>query len=304
MLADMPTALCFLALASLAASSPVPSEALPSSARQVSDAPTVHALDFNWTRDGAITAAAGVLWIGSEALFKKDLAPKTCHWCDRSVDGTDTLNGFDRWGRGVAADTFEGRERADLWSNIGGFGVLPVGVLGAQYLLSSGSGAPLSYYAQDAAIIIESTAVAALVNQVVKFSVGRERPFVHVLPEDQKGLTRHPTDNNLSFYSGHTNMAFALVTAAGTVSELRGYKNRWLIWAVGLPAAASIGLLRMGADRHYLSDVLVGAAAGTIFGVGMPLLLHGREKASASRASSMSMNVSGGLGGVMFSGQF
>jgi membrane-associated phospholipid phosphatase len=304
MLADMPTALCFLALASLAASSPVPSEALPSAARQVSDAPTVHALDFNWTRDGAITATAGVLWISSEALLKKDLAPKTCRWCDRSVDGTDTLNAVDRWGRGVAADTLEGRERADLWSNIGGFGVLPVGVLGAQYLLSSGSGVPLSYYAQDAAIIIESTAVAALVNQAVKFAVGRERPFVHVLPEDQKGLTKHPTDNNLSFYSGHTNMAFALVTAAGTVSELRGYKNRWLIWAVGLPAAASIGLLRMGADRHYLTDVLVGAAAGTIFGVGMPLLLHGREEASASRASSMSMNVSGGLGGVMFSGQF
>ncbi|WP_047862704.1 phosphatase PAP2 family protein [Archangium gephyra] len=302
----MPTALCFLALASLVASSPVPSEALPPAARQVSDAPTVQALDFNWTREGVITGVAGVLWISSEAIFKKDLSPKTCRWCDRTVDGTDTLNAVDRWGRGVAADTLEGRERWDLWSNIGGFGVLPVGVLGAQYLLGSGSGAPLQYYAQDAAIIIETTAVAALVNQVVKFSVGRERPFVHALPEDQKGLTKHPTDNNLSFYSGHTNMAFALVTAAGTVSELRGYKNRWLIWAVGLPAAASIGLLRMGADRHYLTDVLVGAAAGTVFGVGMPLLLHGRQEESQARtrAARMSMNVSGGLGGVMFSGQF
>ncbi|HYO73110.1 MAG TPA: phosphatase PAP2 family protein [Archangium sp.] len=300
----MPTALCFVALASLAASSPLPSEALPSAARQVSDAPTVQALDFNWTRDGILTGAAGLLWIGSEAVFKKDLAPKTCRWCDRSVDGTDTLNGVDRWGRGVGADTAEGRERADLWSNIGGFGMLPVGVLGAQYLLASGSGAPPRYSAQDATIIIETVVVSSLVNQVVKFSVGRERPFVHALSEDQKGLTEHPTDNNLSFYSGHTNMAFALVTAAGTVSELRGYKNRWLIWAVGLPAAASIGLLRMGADKHYLTDVLVGAAAGTLFGVGMPLLLHGRQEASTSRAASMSMNVSGGLGGVVFSGQF
>jgi len=306
MLADMPTALCFLALASLAASSPVPTEALPSAARQGSDAPTVQALDFNWTRDGAITGVAGLLWIGSEAVFKKDLAPKTCRWCDRSADGTDTLNAVDRWGRGVMADTSEGRESWDLWSNVGGFGVLPVGVLGAQYLLASGSGAPLRYYAQDATIIIESVVVASLVNQVVKFTVGRERPFVHLLPEDQKGLTRHPTDNNLSFYSGHTNMAFALVTAAGTVSELRGYKHRWLIWAVGLPAAASVGLLRMGAGRHYLTDVLVGAAAGTLFGVGMPLLLHGRqeESQSQSRTARMSMNVSGGLGGMVISGQF
>jgi membrane-associated phospholipid phosphatase len=304
MLADMPTALCFLALASLAASSPVPAEALPVAARQASDAPRVHALDFNWTRDGIITSAAGLLWIGSEAVFKKDLVPKTCRWCDRSADGTDTLNAVDRWGRGVAADTAAGRKQWDTWSNTGGFGVLPVGVLGAQYLLSSGSGAPLRYYAQDATIIIESVVVASLMNQVVKFSVGRERPFVHVLSEDQKGLTEHPNDNNLSFYSGHTNMAFALVTAAGTVSELRGYKNRWLIWAVGLPAAASVGLLRMGADRHYLTDVLVGAAAGTLFGVGMPLLLHGRQEESQPQAARMSMNVSGGLGGVMFSGQF
>ncbi len=306
MLADMPTALCFLALASLVASSPVPSEAMPTAARQGSDAPTVHALDFNWTRDGILTGAAGLLWIGSEAVFKKDLAPKTCRWCDRSADGMDTLNAVDRWGRGIGADTAAGRKQWDTWSNIGGFGVLPVGVLGAQYLLASGSGAPLRYYAQDATIIIESVVVSSLVNQLVKFSVGRERPFVHVLSEDQKGLTEHPTDNNLSFYSGHTNMAFALVTAAGTVSELRGYKHRWLIWAVGLPAAASIGLLRMGADKHYLTDVLVGAAAGTLFGVGMPLLLHGRqdESASQSRAARMSMNLSGGLGGVVLSGQF
>jgi membrane-associated phospholipid phosphatase len=279
---------------------------MPSAARQATDAPTVHALDFNWTRDGAITSAAGVLWIASEAFFKKDLSPKTCRWCDRSADGTDTLNAVDRWGRGLGADTAEGRKRWDTWSNVGGFGVLPVGVLGAQYLLSSGSGAPLRYYAQDATIIVETVVVSSLVNQVVKFSVGRERPFVHVLPEDQKGLTEHPNDNNLSFYSGHTAMAFSLVTAAGTVSELRGYKNRWLIWAVGLPVATSVGLMRMGADKHYFTDVLTGALAGSVFGVGLPLLLHGRQQQQTQpqRATDVSMRVSGGLGGVMISGRF
>lgn len=304
MLADMPSALYVLALASLLATSPVLAEASPR-AQQASDAPTLHELNFNWTRDGLITGVAGVLWIGSEAVFKDQLVPKTCRWCDRSADGVDTLNGLDRWGRGVAAKTPEGRDRWDTWSNVVDFGVLPVGVLGAQYLLGSASGAPPRYFAQDATIIIESVVIASVVNQGVKFAVGRERPFVHVLPEDQKGLTEHPNDNNLSFYSGHTNMAFAIVTAAGTVSELRGYKNRWLIWAVGLPAAASVGLLRMGADKHYLTDVLVGAAAGTLFGVGVPLLLHGRQQQQAQpRTADMAMNVSGGLGGVVLSGQF
>ncbi|HSP77464.1 MAG TPA: phosphatase PAP2 family protein, partial [Myxococcaceae bacterium] len=120
--------------------------------------------------------------------------------------------------------------------------------------------------------------------------------------EEQKGLTERPSDNNVSFYSGHTSLAFSLVTAAGTVSELRGYRNRWLIWAVGLPAAAATGMLRMAADKHYLTDVLVGAAAGSLFGVGVPLLLHGREETQQLQAAEL--RVTGGIGGFVVSGRF
>jgi membrane-associated phospholipid phosphatase len=305
MLEAMPSALCFLALASLIAVSPASAEARPA-AQQASDTPTVHALRFNWGRDAAITGAGALLWVGTETLFKEELAPERCKWCDRSADGTETLNGLDKWGRNLGAETAEGRERWDMWSNVVDFGVLPVGVFGAQYLLGRGSGAPTRYFAEDATIILESFVLSQLTNQVVKFAAGRERPFVHRLPEDQKLLTEHPTDNNLSFYSGHTAMAFSLVTAAGTVSELRGYKNRWLIWAVGLPVATSVGLLRMGADKHYLTDVLTGAVAGSIFGVGVPLLLHGRQPETQAQTQNqgVSMQVSGSLGGVMVSGRF
>jgi membrane-associated phospholipid phosphatase len=304
MLEAMPSALCFLALASLAASSPLPAEALPR-AQQATDTPALHALDVNWTRDGLISGGSAVLWLSTEFFLKDELAPRTCRWCDRDAAGTDTLNALDRWGRGIAPETAEGRKQAARWSDIMGFGVMPVGVFGAQYLLSSGSGAPVRYYAEDSLIIFESAMLAAVTNQLVKFSVGRERPFVHALmTEEEKAGTDHPTDNNLSFYSGHTSLAFSLVTAAGTVSELRGYKNSWLIWAVGLPAAASVGLLRMSADKHYLTDVLVGAVAGSVFGVGVPLLLHGRQQEPQPQASGMSMRLSGNLGGVMLSGRF
>jgi membrane-associated phospholipid phosphatase len=297
----VPTTLFLVALASLAASSPVPAEALPGPT-QVTDAPRVHALAFDWKRDALITGVSGVLWIGTEALFKKDLAPRTCRWCDRAPDGTDTLNAVDRWGTGITATTERGRARAARMSDIMGFGVMPLLAFGGQYALFSQSGAPPRYYAQDAVILLEAAALAAVTNQAVKFAVGRERPFVHELPEDQKGLTPHPSDNNLSFYSGHTSLAFSLVTAAGTVSRLRGYRNTWLIWAVGLPAASSVGLLRMAAGKHYLTDVLVGAAAGSLFGVGVPLLLHGRQETQALQAAEL--RVSAGLGGVMLSGRF
>ncbi|WP_164017313.1 phosphatase PAP2 family protein [Pyxidicoccus trucidator] len=262
------------------------------SAQSGTDEPRLHELRFDWARDGAITGVAGALWISSETFLKDDLAPAQCRWCDRAPDGTDTLNRLDRWGRGLAGETEQSRSRANTWSNILGFGVVPASVLGLQYAVGHGSGAPSRFFTQDATIIIQSAVLSSLANQTVKFIVGRERPFVHQLPEDQKGLTAHPTDNNLSFYSGHTNLMFAMVVSAGTVAAMRGYENQAWIWAVGLPLATSVGLLRMGADKHYLSDVATGALLGSAFGLAVPLLLHGRTGTTEPAASRV------GVGGV------
>ena len=277
----------------------------PAAAQDASDAP--RALRFNWTRDGIITGTAGVLWISSESVFKDNLAPAQCRWCDRAPDGTDRLNRLDRWGRGLAGSTEASRKRADTWSNILGFAGVPLGILGTQYAVGRSSGASGEFFAQDATIMVQSAVLASVANQTVKFIAGRERPFVHVLPEEEKGLTAHPTDNNLSFYSGHTNLAFSLAVSAGTVASMRGYKHQAVIWGVGLPLAASVGLLRMGADKHYLSDVLTGAVMGAAFGVAVPLLLHGRvddEAPSPARASSVSLNPMVGTQMLGLSGAF
>jgi membrane-associated phospholipid phosphatase len=263
------------------------------------EAPGPHQLRFDAPRDGLITGVGAVLLITSEGLFKEELAPATCRWCHRAPDGTDRLNRLDRWGRGLAGSTEQSRKRADTWSNVLDFGVLPLGVLGAQYALSRNSGATGSMSLQDSVIILESSMLTLALNQSVKFIAGRERPFVHVLPEDQKLLTPHPTDNNVSFFSGHTSLAFSLVVSAGTVAHLRGYQHRGWIWAVGLPLATSVGLLRMGADKHYLTDVAVGAVVGSAFGVAVPLLLHGRV---SERPDAVSLRVSGGPRSAVITG--
>jgi hypothetical protein len=98
-----------------------------------------------------------VLWIGSEALLKERLAPAPCRWCGRNRDGTSGLNGLDSWGRGIAGTTEELRERANTWSNVVDFGLLPASVLGAQYALAHGNGAPRSVFFQDAGIILQTS---------------------------------------------------------------------------------------------------------------------------------------------------
>jgi membrane-associated phospholipid phosphatase len=123
-------------------------------------------------------------------------------------------------------------------------------------------------------LISEATSIAMAMNQTVKFIVGRERPFVHALPEADKPHTAHPSDNNVSFYSGHATLAFAMAVSGGTVASMRRYRLAPWIWGGGLALAAATAYLRIAADRHYASDVATGAVVGSLTGFGVPYLFH------------------------------
>lgn len=83
---------------------------------------------------------------------------------------------------------------------------------------------------------------------------------------------------NESFPSGHTSVSF---TAAGLSCthhlHAKLYGNRAadaLACAGSIALAASTGTLRVLGDRHYATDVWVGALIGFAVGYGMPTLLH------------------------------
>ena len=59
-----------------------------------------------------------------------------------------------------------------------------------------------------------------------------------------------------------------------SIARARGYRHWWLTLAVGLPFAVTTAVLRMAADKHYLTDVLTGAAVGALLGWGIPALFH------------------------------
>jgi membrane-associated phospholipid phosphatase len=91
--------------------------------------------------------------------------------------------------------------------------------------------------------LVRAQIVAQATTQAIKFSVQRTRP----------------DGTSLSFPSGHTSASFA--TATVLHSELG--------WKVGVPAyavAAWVGASRMERQRHYLSDVVVGATIGILAG--------------------------------------
>lgn len=243
--------------------------------------PVPHPLVWSPVADGVATGAFAVTWALSEFAFKRFLAPPACRWCE--------TNAFDDAARRAfvpdpSASSKDGIGWADAASNVTCFGLTPLASVGVLALLGWKAGPADGWptrFGVDALLVFEATFGAMVVNQLVKFSVGRARPFVSSIPVEQRGLTSHPTDNDLSFYSGHSTFTFALVAASATVAQLRGYRHAWLIWAAGTPFAAATALLRMAADKHWASDVLIGTLSGLAFGIGVPWLFHRRETGAA-----------------------
>jgi len=80
------------------------------------------------------------------------------------------------------------------------------------------------------------------------------------------------------FYSGHSTFAFAMAVSAGTIASMRRYRLAPSIWATGMALAAATAYMRIAADRHYASDVTVGAILGSATGIAVPRLFHGPRR--------------------------
>jgi len=106
---------------------------------------------------------------------------------------------------------------------------------------------------------------------VLKYSFGRARPFVDTTgpnPDDWQLLRGlHRGDPYRSFPSGHTVAAFA--AAAAVSAETSRWWPQPTYFAIGpvlYAGAVAVGASRMYENRHWASDVIMGAAIGTFAG--------------------------------------
>jgi len=119
----------------------------------------------------------------------------------------------------------------------------------------------------------EAVLVGAGAADVLKLSFGRARPYVHP-PTDSTGFDANNWQfgrglkggDYQSFPSGHTVAAFA-AAAAVTSETSRWWPNlRLVIGPMMYGGAGMVGLSRMYNNRHWASDVMMGAAIGTFAG--------------------------------------
>jgi membrane-associated phospholipid phosphatase len=237
--------------------------------------------DLRWDPavDLTVTGIGAAAWIAGEIL-QDDLAPARCRWCQ--VDPLDaSAREALRWNRPALADTL---------SSVSAFVLAPAAAVGLDALAAAHDGAA-THVPLDAALIVEATVLAADANALAKLLVGRERPFVHALTLEEKAQMPHPSDNNLSFFSGHTTEAFALAASAGAVATMRGYRWAPLVWGVSGGFAVAAGYLRIAADRHWLTDVAVGMVVGAGIGIAVPCLFHRPESTGADSPGSLAAPV-------------
>jgi len=122
---------------------------------------------------------------------------------------------------------------------------------------------------------VESILIADVLGGSIKLVAGRARPYVDIdNPADFglfRGLKGHAYQ---SFPSGHTINAFAFASTVTRESQFWWPHKAFYVGTVMYGGAALMGVSRIYNNQHWASDVLAGAAIGTLVGVKVVKYTH------------------------------
>jgi membrane-associated phospholipid phosphatase len=130
---------------------------------------------------------------------------------------------------------------------------------------------------EDSWIVVNTFLLTTAVGDFTKHVIARQRPTFHHKTDQNTEFSTYPMERNKSFFSLDTAWAFAIVSSGATLARLHGYSSATPIALGGGALAIAAGTLRVVGDAHWATDVLTGAAVGTLIGITVPILLHGRK---------------------------
>ena len=226
-----------------------------------------HALPrLGWLTDGAVTAASlGAYALSRGLSITRQVVPP------QGLDPSNLSLGIDRHIIGHPSTGADKASDVTLVATMVGAPILALltqpGVHGWDVVRR-----PLVLYG-------ESMLLAEAGSQLLKRSADRPRPFTY-LPESERptGSAYDVTGDGAFLFmpSGHATISFTAASFAATDNLLShpdaGWQEHVAIAAVGALLAGATGNLRVKADQHFPTDILVGSLIGTASGVSIPLL--------------------------------
>jgi len=216
---------------------------------QVGTHEPVSVYHFSVPRDLGITFAAGAAVVVPYAFASAFITPR-CPCDPREV------NSFDR---GAIGRSSKGTAVAsDLTA---GLALLMPVVL--DYLDVGWS----KSFREDAGVLAQTTAINAALVTFAKYVVQRPFPGTYA---GEAGLVSSPRGYR-AFYSGHTALAFAALGATAMTVTRRHGGSAWP-WIVMVTVGGSVAAEMVASGRHFPTDVIAGAVAGTATGIVIPLL--------------------------------
>jgi membrane-associated phospholipid phosphatase len=134
---------------------------------------------------------------------------------------------------------------------------------------------------QLSVINAQAYALTMALNEVIKRTTSRQRPFAEGCARDPGAAGCAGGDRYGSFYSGHAALS---ATGAGLIcahhTQLSLYRNPVLDTGTCVAAVlgtAVTGAMRVMADEHWASDVLLGHLMGYVSGYLLPTLIYYKE---------------------------
>ena len=207
----------------------------------------------------SVTVGLGAVWLANSTVLKTTFTSETCRWCNPP--------GFDKSARN--AIVWDDVKRANFLSNMDAYVLAPA--IGFTLLIIADRDASWSRLIDDIVPVAETVAVSQVLVQVVKFATRRQRPYAYF--KNDKWETGS-TEENIAFPSGHSSLGFAITAAAGMICHWRHYWTEPYVWGAGIALSLSTEYLRMAADRHWMSDVLIGGGVGLVSGLLIPRLMR------------------------------
>lgn len=198
----------------------------------------------NWA-DVAVVAATGVNVL-LPGLLKLPSGAPSCAPCNPA-----DLPGIDRGVVG-ANSSFARRGSDALLIGVGGL---------AAFVAAHDRSAPQAR--GNLAVLANSVSWTAASTGWLKVLIRRKRPILYT--SGAAGVATDP-DNQRSFPSGHTSVAFAVATSYLVMANREHLPHRTRNAALLFGSAAGIGALRVAGGSHFPTDVLAGALLGSGIG--------------------------------------